>query len=125
MMSVCCCEGSVEMFWSDQERPSRPRMLLAYSDSAYASRCVRHFRRLGWEVRMVASGVEAQRLVEQVAPHVVVLDVDLADETGWLSSAKMLMRRPELKVVLTTGEGQAHFFERAATLGAAGAIRRE
>ena len=100
-------------------------MLLAYSDSAYASRCVRHFRRLGWEVRMVASGVEAQRLAEQVAPHVVVLDVDLADETGWLSSAKMLMRRPELKVVLTAGEGQANFFERAATLGAAGAIRRE
>src|SRR6516162_587040 len=82
----------------------RPRMLLAYSDSAHAARCVRYFRRLGWEVHMVASGAEAQRLANQLLPHAIVLDVNLPDESGWLSAAKLRLLPPEHRIVLLAAE---------------------
>jgi CheY-like chemotaxis protein len=102
----------------------RPRLLLAYSDSAHASRCVRFFRRLGWEVHMVASGVEAQRLAGELMPRVIVLDVELPDETGWLSAAKIRIAPPEQRVILLAGEVGEQLQQRAKSLGVAGLVRR-
>jgi CheY-like chemotaxis protein len=102
----------------------RPRLLLAYSDSAHASRCVRFFRRLGWEVHMVASGVEAQRLAGELMPRVIVLDVELPDETGWLSAAKIAIAPPEQRVILLAGHVDEHLQQRAQSLGVAGLVRR-
>ena len=77
-------------------------MLLAYADPAYASECGRYFRRLGWEVEMVASGAEARELAGEYRPQVVVLDEALLDESGWLTSAKISTENPELRIVLVT-----------------------
>ena len=103
---------------------ARPRLLLAYSDSAHASQCVRYFRRLGWEVHMVASGVEAQRLVGELSPQVIVLDVDLPDESGWLSAAKIRLLPPDRRVVLLAAQADEKLRERARSLGAAGLALR-
>src|SRR5947208_16969039 len=111
-------EGMVPMFRDNPPRQGRPRLLLAYSDSAHASRCVRYFRRLGWEVHMSASGNEAQRLACELAPSVVVLDADLPDESGWLSSAKITLAHPEEKVILLTSDLQDETRRRADTVGA-------
>src|ERR1041384_1597993 len=81
---------------------SRPRLLLAYSEPAYASECGRYFRRLGWEVQMVASGTEARLLASEFHPDVVVLDAELLDESGWLTSAKISTENPELRIILVT-----------------------
>jgi hypothetical protein len=62
-------------------------MLLAYADAAYASECGRYFRRLGWEVQMVASGAEARALADTYRPDVVVFDAELRDDNAWLTSA--------------------------------------
>ena len=106
-------------------RLARPRLLMAYSDSAHASRCVRQFRRLGWEVHMVASGTLAQRLAIELVPDAVVLDVDLPDESGWLSAAKILLVQPSQRVILLAGSFDAIERERAHSLGVAGMVRRE
>ena len=74
------------------EFTGRPRLLIAYADAAYASECGRYFRRLGWEVEMVASGIEACELVQEYRPNVVVLDAELLDESGWLTSANNALR---------------------------------
>jgi ActR/RegA family two-component response regulator len=103
---------------------ARPRLLLGYSDSAHASRCVRHFRRHGWQVKMVASGLEVQRLAALLHPHLIVLDVDLADENGWVSAAKILQAQPAQRVVLLGGNSDA-LRERARSLGAIGLVPRE
>ena len=104
---------------------ARPGLLIAYSDSAQASRCVRRFRRLGWEVHTVASGLEAQRLAGNLLPRVIVLDVDLPDESGWLSAAKILMTHPEQKIVLLAGQPDDSLRDRAQSLGVAGLVRRD
>jgi ActR/RegA family two-component response regulator len=52
----------------------RPRMVIAYTDSAHAALTARHFRRLGWEVHLASSETDAQRLAQLLAPAVVVVD---------------------------------------------------
>jgi ActR/RegA family two-component response regulator len=52
----------------------RPRMVIAYSDSAHAAQTARHFRRLGWEVHLANSETDAQRQAQLLAPAVVVVD---------------------------------------------------
>jgi ActR/RegA family two-component response regulator len=69
--------------FNSQERSSRPRLLLAYADSAYGARIVRTFRRLGWEVHMAANGSEATRLAQMHVPTAVVIELGLPDEAGW------------------------------------------
>ena len=99
-------------------------MVLAYADSAFASQSVRLFRRLGWEVHVAAGAAEVQRLVEQYAPAVVVLDVDLPEESGWLTSAKLTITHPELGVFVLAGDRSPTLADRAAEVGAAGAVVR-
>ncbi len=99
-------------------------MLLAYTDSAHAARCVRYFRRQGWEVHMVASGALVQRLANELLPEVVVLDADLPDESGWLSAAKIRLAPPDHRVILLVGDIDRHTSERAHSLGLAGVVRR-
>jgi CheY-like chemotaxis protein len=104
---------------------ARPRLLMAYSDSAHASRCVRQFRRLGWEVHMVASGALVQRLAIELMPDAIVIDVDLPDESGWLSAAKILLVQPSQRIILLADSFDANERERARSLGVVGMVRRE
>jgi DNA-binding response OmpR family regulator len=70
------------------EYRTRLRLLLAYADAAFASECGRYFRRLGWEAQMVGSADEARLLAGEFRPDVVVIDAELLDAAGWLTTAK-------------------------------------
>jgi DNA-binding response OmpR family regulator len=109
---------------SPHEVGSRPRLLLAYSDAVYASECGRYFRRLGWEVQMVASGVEARLLATDFHPDVVALDADLLDESGWLTSAKISTENPSLGIILIVGPTTDCTDHRLQMVGAEHAVRR-
>jgi DNA-binding response OmpR family regulator len=98
-------------------------LLLAYADAAYGSECGRYFRRLGWEVEMVASGYEARELAGEYHPNVVVLDVALLDESGWLTSAKISTENPDLRILLITERGETSD-ERLHMVGADQAVCR-
>jgi DNA-binding response OmpR family regulator len=105
------------------EYSGRPRLLLAYADAAYASECGRYFRRLGWEVEMVASGYEARELAGEYRPNVVVLATELLDESGWLTSAKISTENPDLRIILATERGETSD-ERLHMVGADQAVSR-
>ena len=104
---------------------ARQRLLLAYADAAYASECGRYFRRLGWEVEMVASGAEARQLASDYLPNVVVLDAELLDQSGWLTSAKISIENPDLRIVLVGDESTAPMQERLHMVGADQWVARE
>ena len=99
-------------------------MLLAYADPAYASQCGRYFRRLGWEVQMVAGGVEARELAGSWRPDVVVLETALLDESGWLTSAKISTENPGLRIVLVADEFTVDTRERLRMVGAYQSVSR-
>jgi DNA-binding NarL/FixJ family response regulator len=104
---------------------SRPRLVLAYADSAQAARCARQCRRQGWEVHQTRSGRGARRLAAVVEPAVVLLDIELGEESGWLTAAKLLLERPRQKILLAGGERTAFREQLALFLGAAGFIARD
>ena len=107
------------------EITGRPRLLLAYADAAYASECGRYFRRLGWEVEMVASGVEARELASEYLPNVVALEVALLHESGWLTSAKLSTENPDLRIILVAADQTDCTPDRLSMVGALKAVRRE
>ena len=104
------------------EFTERPRMLLAYADAAYASECCRFFRRLGWEVQLVASGDEARVLAAEFQPDVIVLEDDLIDESGWQTSAKIASDDPTFRIVIVSDESSP--YQRLRAAGAKQVVRR-
>jgi CheY-like chemotaxis protein len=100
----------------------RPRMVLAYADSAQSALASRHFRRLGWEVHQAPSGPEVRRLVGALRPSVVILDTDLRGESGWLTCAKLTLAGPAPRVILVAEEVTPQEEEFAQTVSAAAVV---
>lgn len=115
---------AVMTYNTNTESGPRPRLLFAYADSAFAAAAARCFRRLGWEAHLVASAEEVQRLVEAYAPEVLVLDVELPDESGWLTSAKVALSHPRQRIILLAAERVDAEGERAAQVGATAIVAR-
>ncbi len=99
-------------------------MLLAYTDAAYASQCGRYFRRLGWEVQMVAGGADARHLAYTWHPDVVVLETALVDQSGWLTSAKSSLDNPALRIILVADEFTIDTRQRLTMVGADQSVSR-
>ncbi len=107
------------------DKPFRPRLVLAYADSAYAALCGRHFRRQGWEVCQASTAADVYRLARTISPRAVVLDTDLPDESGWLTCAKILLERPGLRVILVSPHQTEPEQRLSAFVGATGLVGRD
>ena len=86
----------------DGTMDSRPCMILAYVDSAFAARWGRFFRRQGWAVHLAPDATEARRLTRLLAPTAVVIDLDLPGETA-KSAVRDLSRDHSARQLLLVG----------------------
>jgi CheY-like chemotaxis protein len=82
----------------------RPTLLLALPPSDFATLSTSVLGRLGWNVLLADSGQQARRLARAQAPEVVVLAIDLPDESGWLTCEKLIQESPGQQVILVTGQ---------------------
>src|SRR5262245_59441864 len=82
----------------------RPCVLLAHADGAYASDVSQSLRRLGWDVYQAADGAELRRLARMMEPELVILDAELADESGWLTCAKLQHEQQSGGKVILVGD---------------------
>jgi ActR/RegA family two-component response regulator len=103
----------------------RPCLVLAHADSAWVSDAARHFRRQGWDVYPTQGGPAARRLARMLEPEMVVLDVDLAEESGWLTCAKLMQERPDGKVILLCEDTSTRKSDMAAFAGAVALMHRQ
>ena len=78
----------------------RPTLLIAHADPLYAALIRQIFLRLHWDVHVTASGVEAREMAWEQSPNMVILDVDLKDQSGWLTCAKLIQEHPDQHIVL-------------------------
>ena len=73
---------------------------------------------------MVASGAEARSLVFDWRPDVVVLETALADQSGWLTSAKINLDHPRMRIILVADEYTVDTRERLQMVGAEQSVSR-
>ncbi len=64
-------------------------------------------RVLGWEVLTVGNDSGLHETAAKTKPHAVLLPEAAGDESGYLACAKLLITRPELKVVVVGAERTA------------------
>jgi len=65
-----------------------------------------------------------RRLVREAAPSVVVLATDLADESGWLTCAKLTEEFPEVRVILVGPAPTLREYEFADFVGASALLKQ-
>src|SRR4051794_23008556 len=79
---------------------NRPCLIVAYSDSAFAARWGRYFRRHGWAVHLTPRAAELNQLVERLEPAAVVIDCDLAGVANPRLTSELSRRHGGVDVVL-------------------------
>jgi CheY-like chemotaxis protein len=77
-----------------------PCLVLAHPHPDSQAILARGFRRLGWDVYSAQSGPEARRLARMLAADMVILHVDLPEESGWLTCDKLIREQPSVSVIL-------------------------
>lgn len=102
----------------------RPCVVLACTDAVHAADTGRRMRRQGWDVYQAREGPEARRLARMLEAELVVLDVDLEGESGWLTCAKLTRERPSSRVILIGDEG-ARGQAMASFVGATALVSRQ
>ena len=102
----------------------RPCLVFAHADEDYALRTCGSFRRLGWDVHCADNGVEARGLARMLAPNLVILDTQLADESGWLTCDKLTREMPRVKVLLVGSHPRNTNADLATFVGATALVDR-
>jgi DNA-binding NarL/FixJ family response regulator len=70
------------------------------------------------------SGRETIRLVNELRPEVLVLDLSLGDISGFEVSTRVREESPETKVVIFSVHGDGNYLLRAQQVGARGYVRK-
>ena len=105
-------------------RPAR--RVLVVDDHPSFRRCAGALLRAeGFEVvGEAADGTAALALAAELAPELVLLDVQLPDLDGFEVAARLLARDPELKVVLVSSRDRSAYGSRIDASGAMGFISK-
>lgn len=104
---------------------NRQTVIVAHSDPVFTASVSWSFRKSGWEVYLAETGPEVRQLARLFDQATVLLDTDLAGESGWLTCVKLTQQYPNLKVVLIHPEPSPDRDEFAYFVGAVGLVRRD
>jgi DNA-binding response OmpR family regulator len=77
-----------------------PCLVLAHPHLGQQAVLARRFRRLGWDVYLAHSGPEARRLAYMLPADMVILHVDMPEESGWLTCDKLMREHSSVSVIL-------------------------
>jgi DNA-binding response OmpR family regulator len=83
-----------------QPQKTRPRLVISLNEPGRSAEACQCFQNWGWEVHPAHTGPEARTLALRLQADLVLLDTELAEESGWLTCAKLVHERPTTRVVL-------------------------
>lgn len=83
--------------------PGLGRVLLVEDDAAVSSGIASMLKALGVPVKVVSMGLNAAQGAEDFRPVAVVLDIGLADISGWDVYTQLRRRYPKLPIVISSG----------------------
>jgi DNA-binding response OmpR family regulator len=76
------------------------RIVFGHPDAELRAEAGMQLCRLGWEAHTAATGPEVRRLARRWQPDLVILASEFADESGWLTCAKLCHERPGQQIIL-------------------------
>ncbi len=100
------------------------RVLFVDDDPAAARLYKSYLVADGHEVTVAGSGIEAVEASERDLFDVVVMDLNMPGLDGWMSMSLIKARRPQLPVVVLTGDVSKDLESRSKTAGAAGFLTK-
>jgi DNA-binding response OmpR family regulator len=109
------------MVW--KQRNQVPRVVISHRDQAFAAWLGQQLSGVGWDHVAVDSAEEARVLARADRTVALFLDVDLKDESGWLTCDKVTRERPELCVVLLSQDTRPEKQRFATFVGARALVR--
>ncbi len=109
------------MVWKPKKQV--PRVVIGHRDQAYAAWLGRQLEPVGWEFVAVDSAAKARVLARADRTVALFLDVDLQDESGWLTCEKVTNERPDLCVVLLSKDTRPEKQRFATFVGARALLR--
>jgi hypothetical protein len=83
---------------------SRPNVVIAHSQNTYINAVERAFRRHGWGTVRASDGPELRRLFGKLEPKLVILEAEFPGESGWLTSAKLMLEDADARIILVGDE---------------------
>jgi two-component system, OmpR family, response regulator MtrA len=102
---------------------ARPIVLLVDDDAAVITMLTDALEAKGYTVRSFESGVEAERLLDEVRPDLIILDLALPDMNGLLVCAD-LRAKTETPIIICTATKQQDALPLAFKLGADDFVRK-
>jgi len=103
----------------------RPRILLVDDEDTVREVVSDYFRRKGFEVLLAPSGSKAMAIADQTPINIVVMDIDLAGESGMELLKFFKSNFPKLPVIMFTGlPANDDLVEQAWFRGANGFMRK-
>jgi DNA-binding response OmpR family regulator len=109
------------MVWKPKKQV--PRVVIGHRDQAYAAWLSQQLHGVGWESVTVDSAAKARVLARSEHTVALLLDVELQDESGWLTCDKVTRERPELCVVLLSRDTRPEKQRFATFVGARALLR--
>jgi CheY-like chemotaxis protein len=73
----------------------------------------------GYEVKAAESGTQALAMVDEVKPHVVLLDVTMPEMDGMETLKRLVALRPGLPIIMVTANADVDVTAKLLALGAA------
>jgi CheY-like chemotaxis protein len=110
-----------KMVW--KQRNQVPRVVIGHRDRAFAAWLGQQLSGVGWDHVAVDNAEEARVLARAERTVALFLDVDLQDESGWLTCDKVTRERPELCVVLMSKDTRPEKHRFATFVGARALVR--
>jgi DNA-binding NarL/FixJ family response regulator len=102
------------------------RLLIVDDNPGFRRLAGRLFEREGYEVvGAVPTASEALAAAAELVPDVVLLDVNLPDQSGFEVAARLARECPDAAVLLTSTHGRSEFEQLARGSGARGFVPKE
>ena len=97
---------------------AKTRLLIVDDDGSMSKYLSTYLGRRNFEIGTAASGEEAIRLFRVYDPHLVLLDVAMPGMSGIETLERMKQIKPEVAVVIISGQNDPELIFKASKLGA-------